>query len=60
MTSTVASSRCGPAAPVMTAAVTGLQIVGRTYRDADVFRAGLAFEEVVGGWYGNAASRPRL
>ena len=39
---------------------TGLQIVGRTYRDADVFRAGLAFEEAQGAWYGDAARRPAL
>ncbi len=39
---------------------TGLQIVGRTYRDADVFRAGLAFEEATGAWYGDAAHRPAL
>lgn len=39
---------------------TGLQIVGRTYSDADVFRAGVAFEEAFGAGYGSAATRPRL
>ena len=38
---------------------TGLQIVGRTYADADVMRAGLAFETAVGGWYGPGA-RPAI
>ena len=39
---------------------TGIQIVGRTYSDADVFRAGMAFESAVGGWYGKPATRPSL
>ena len=39
---------------------TGIQIVGRTYCDADVFRAGMAYETAVGGWYGKAATRPAL
>jgi len=39
---------------------TGIQIVGRTYCDADVFRAGMAFETAVGGWYGKPATRPGL
>jgi amidase len=39
---------------------TGIQIVGRSYCDRDVFRAGMAYEAALGGWYGNAASRPRL
>jgi hypothetical protein len=30
----------------------------RTYSDADVFRAGMAFETRVGGWYGKPATRP--
>lgn len=37
---------------------TGIQLVGRTYSDADVFRAGLAYETAVGGWYGDASARP--
>lgn len=39
---------------------TGIQIVGRTYRDADVFRAGLAYEEAFGGWYRDGSWRPPL
>ena len=39
---------------------TGMQIVGRTYSDADVFRAGLAFETAVGGWYEKLAGRPSI
>ena len=39
---------------------TGIQIVGRTYSDEDVFRAGMAYEKALGGWYGDKASRPKL
>jgi amidase len=39
---------------------TGIQIVGKTYSDADVFRAGMAYEAALGGWYRDAAHRPRL
>ena len=39
---------------------TGIQIVGRTYCDGDVFRAGLAYEAAVGGWIGNGGARPNL
>jgi Asp-tRNA(Asn)/Glu-tRNA(Gln) amidotransferase A subunit family amidase len=39
---------------------TGIQLVGRTYDDAAVFRAGLAFESAVGGWYLSAETRPAL
>ncbi|WP_347311920.1 amidase [Defluviimonas sp. SAOS-178_SWC] len=39
---------------------TGIQIVGRTYCDADVFRAGLAYEAALGGWFTGPASRPNL
>lgn len=39
---------------------TGIQIVGRTYCDADVFRAGIAYEQAVGGWYGTDRKRPPL
>lgn len=37
---------------------TGIQIVGKTFCDGNVFRAGLAFETALGGWYGTAAARP--
>lgn len=39
---------------------TGMQIVGRTYSDADVFRAGMAYETALGGWYGGKGARPAL
>jgi amidase len=39
---------------------TGIQIVGRTYSDADVFQAAVAYETAVGGWYRDAANRPKL
>ncbi len=37
---------------------TGIQIVGRTWDDARVFRAGLAYEKAVGGWYTAKEKRP--
>ncbi len=37
---------------------TGLQIVARSFDDARVFRAGLAYEEAVGGWYTGREGRP--
>ncbi|MCB2129591.1 MAG: amidase [Rhodobacteraceae bacterium] len=39
---------------------TGIQLVGRTYRDADVFRAGLAYETALGGWFTGQAARPAI
>ena len=39
---------------------TGVQIVGRTYCDEDVFRAGLAYETEIGGWYRTTSTRPAL
>ncbi len=36
---------------------TGMQIVGRTYEDADVFRVAAAYEKVAGPWYGEGAAR---
>ncbi len=38
---------------------TGLQIVGRTYSDADVFQAGLAYETALGGWF-TKGKRPQM
>ena len=37
---------------------TGIQIVGRTWDDARVFKAGLAYEKVMGGWYTARRKRP--
>jgi amidase len=39
---------------------TGIQIVARTWDDARVFRAGLAYEKAVGGWYDKKIKRPRF
>jgi len=39
---------------------TGIQIIGRTYSDEDVFRAAIAYEKALGGWYGSKASRPKI
>ncbi|MDZ4395552.1 amidase [Cypionkella sp.] len=39
---------------------TGIQIVGRSYCDADVFRAALAYETAQGAWYNDARNRPSL
>jgi amidase len=39
---------------------TGIQIVGRTYCDADVFRAGMAYEAAAGRWFGSSERRPPL
>ncbi|TGV54989.1 amidase [bacterium M00.F.Ca.ET.141.01.1.1] len=39
---------------------TGFQIVGRTYSDADVFRAAMAYETAQGQWYTSAGTRPSL
>lgn len=50
----VPSGRAGDGVP------TGIQIVGRTYRDQDVMRAAVAYEEAVGGWYRGPEQRPHL
>lgn len=39
---------------------TGIQIVGKTYRDEDVFQAGMAYEGALGGWFAAASDRPNL
>jgi amidase len=39
---------------------TGIQIVGRTFDDLTVYRAGAAYEKARGRWYGTPALRPRL
>jgi amidase len=39
---------------------TGMQVVGRTYSDARVMRAAMAYEAAVGGWYGEPGRRPVL
>ncbi len=37
---------------------TGIQIVGRTYCDADVFQAAVAYEREFGAWFGATDARP--
>ena len=39
---------------------TGIQIVGRTWDDARVFKAGLAYEKALGGWFTAKGKRPQL
>ncbi|MCA9419251.1 MAG: amidase, partial [Candidatus Omnitrophica bacterium] len=39
---------------------TGIQLVGKTYADRDVFRAGMAYEAASGGWFTRGADRPVL
>ncbi len=39
---------------------TGIQIVGRTFDDATVFKAAFAYEKAAGGWFSDAKSRPKL
>ncbi|MBZ0262615.1 MAG: amidase [Hyphomicrobiales bacterium] len=39
---------------------TGIQIVGRTYCDGDVFQAAMAYETAQGQWFKTAASQPLL
>jgi amidase len=39
---------------------TGIQIVARTWDDARCFRAGLAYEKALGGWYTDRKRRPKL
>ena len=39
---------------------TGIQIVGRTYCDEDVFQAALAYETALGGWFNTNDKRPNL
>jgi amidase len=39
---------------------TGIQIVGRPWDDARVFRAGLAYEKALGGWFTTKEKRPVL
>jgi len=49
-----------PSGHAETGVPTGIQIVGRTWDDARVFRAALAYEKAVGGWYGAKKTRPAL
>ncbi len=57
-------SRCPvitvPSGRAKTGVPTGIQIVGRTYRDADVFRAAMAYEAATGPWFADGGGRPNL
>jgi amidase len=59
-----AMSRCPvismPSGRARNGVPTGIQIVGRSYCDADVFRAAMAFEKAQGAWYRTAGLRPAL
>ncbi|CAN5403073.1 amidase [soil metagenome] len=49
-----------PSGFASTGVPTGIQIVGRTYDDASVFRIGLAYEEAAGLWLNTPDKRPML
>lgn len=49
-----------PSGRAETGVPTGIQLVGRTFDDVTVFRAALAYEKAVGGWYATKKARPRL
>lgn len=49
-----------PSGFASTGVPTGIQIVARTYDDARVFKAALAYEKAVGGWYGDRNRRPKI
>jgi amidase len=49
-----------PSGHASTQVPTGIQIVGRTFDDARVFKAALAYEQSVGGWYTDKSRRPAL
>ena len=57
-------SRCPvlavPTGHASNAVPTSIQLIGRTYSDADVFRAAVAYEEAVGGWYAKTRARPKF
>lgn len=57
-------SRCPvlsvPSGVAKTGVPTGIQLVGRTYCDEHVFRAGMAYETAAGAWYADPSRRPRL
>lgn len=57
-------SRCPvlalPSGHAATGVPTGIQLVGRTYDDQAVFRAGFAYESAVGGWFATSDARPAL
>lgn len=49
-----------PSGHAATKVPTGIQLVGRTFDDGTVFRAALAYEDALGGWYGAKENRPNI
>ena len=49
-----------PSGHAATGVPTGIQIVGRSFDDARVFKAALAYEKALGGWYTHEAKRPHI
>ena len=49
-----------PSGHAATGVPTGIQIVGRTWDDARVFKAALAYEQALGGWYTTKGKRPLI
>ena len=49
-----------PSGHAATSVPTGIQLVGRTWDDARVFKAAFAYEQEVGGWYTEKGRRPLL
>ena len=49
-----------PSGHAATGVPTGIQIVGRTFDDASVFKAALAYEKALGGWYTKEEKRPHI
>ena len=47
-----------PSGHAVSGVPTGIQIAGRTWDDARVFKAALAYEKALGGWYTGKAKRP--
>jgi amidase len=47
-----------PSGFASTGVPTGIQIIARTFDDARVFRAALAYEQAAGGWFNDQKSRP--
>ena len=49
-----------PSGTASTGVPTGIQIAARSWDDARAFKAGLAYEQAIGGWYTNKDKRPAL
>jgi Asp-tRNA(Asn)/Glu-tRNA(Gln) amidotransferase A subunit family amidase len=49
-----------PSGRAMSGIPTGIQIVGRSFDDGRVIRAGLAYENALGGWFTESQRRPRF